>query len=83
MAASAINTTINKQTINKLKISVIFCIFDSQNFHNYFFFRNSIAKITREIHNFITSFLKTGLLILAFKCEIYGRVFSRACLGRL
>ena len=28
---------------------------------------------------FVTFFWKTGLLILAFKCDIYGRVFSRPC----
>ena len=69
--------------MKKLKIFVIFYIFSSQNFHNSFFFGNSIAKIKIEIHKFITlSFLKTGLLILVFKFYIYGRVFSRSCLNK-
>ena len=67
---------LTKKTINKLRISIIFQIFNSQNFHN--FFLKFYSQNKREIHKFIIlSFLKTGLLILAFKREIYGRVYSR------
>ena len=66
-----------KITISKSKISVIFKIFNSQNFHNSFFFGNFVARMKEK---FITlSFPKTGVLILAFICDILGRVFSRSC----
>ena len=39
---------------------------------------NILPREWREIHKFIAlRFLKTGFLILAFKCDMYGRVFSR------
>ena len=65
-----------------MKISVIFWIFNSQNFHNFFLFGNSIAR-SKEIFILTLSFLKTGLLILTFKCEIYGCVFSSLCIDSI
>ena len=41
-------------------------------------FKEQLKQLSVHFY-FATFFWKTGLLILAFKCDIYGRVFSRPC----
>ena len=68
-----------KKAISTLKISVIFSTFNSQNFLFFclFVFWKFYYQNYGEVYKFITlNFLKAGLLILAFKCDIYGRIIS-------
>ena len=50
---------------------------------NYLNTQIQLRHNTNLCPHFVEFFWKTGLLILAFKCDIYGRVFSRPWFNKL